>query len=154
MSNIFYILVFAVILIVGNPIVQQQFAQLCKKSTVDSTTGFLLSLSGIFLLSIFLLINNESLKEPFLFKVSEFNPRCNGLYFGKPTTFQFDRIGCKYNEPVYQFNPDMIETNGKSIAPYCEYKENQPLGYIAHPGDKLYDNDPHIFTNFGDREFN
>ena len=74
------------------------------------------------------------------------------MYFGKPTTFQYDRIGCNYNKPVGG-NPDMIQNiqqGDESIKGYCTPDLNPPLGYIVGDKDKdtLYDGDPHLFQNY------
>ena len=153
MSNIIiYILVYLVIFIVGNPIVQQKFAELCKKSQADSVTGLFLSvLLGALLLGVFLLLQkNNVVSEPFLFEVSKFKPRCTGLYQGMPNSFQFDRIGCQRNAPVSQFNPDMVTNNGKTIRPYCKYEENPPLGFVPNSESdaSLFGGDPKLFTDY------
>ena len=79
-------------------------------------------------------------KEDFLFKVSDFNPRCNGMYNGKPTTFQYNQIGCNYNQPV-GYNPDIITSNQKSIRPYCDEEKNPPLGMHSYKDSELYGNE-------------
>ena len=154
---VIYILVLVCIFVVGNPMIQSKFANLVNKVQPDTSSGFFLSLlvAGL-LVVIFIILNKKgNLSEPFLFQVSKFNPKCRGLYFGKPTTFQYDRIGCQYNEPVSQFNPDFIESNGVPVAPsFCKENPDAPLGYIAHKGDRLYDSDPKIFPNFGDQDLN
>ena len=138
---VIYILVLICIFVAGNPMIQARFANLCNKAQPDMSSGFFLSLLvGSLLVAIFMILKRKgNVSEPFLFQVSKFNPRCNGLYIGKPTTFQYDRIGCQYNPPVSEFNPDFINTNGVPVAPtFCKEDPNPPLGYIAHPGDHLY----------------
>ena len=142
------IVLFIILLICTNPWFQNKVANMCGKENPTELTGFLIAL---FFGAILWLLKSNHLHEPFLFKVSEFNPRCGGLYVGKPTTFQYDRIGCNYNVPVSGNNPDMIKTNGKSIQPYCTPEANPPLGYIAHDKSQLYDGDPGLFPNFGDK---
>ncbi len=153
-SIVIYILVLICIFVVGNPTIQTHFSKLCNKVQPDMTSGFFLSLlAASLLVAVFMILKRKgNLSEPFLFQVSKFNPRCNGLYIGKPTTFQYDRIGCSYNEPVSEFNPDFIKTNGVPVAPdFCKEDPNPPLGYIAHKGDQLYNSDPQMFPNFGDK---
>lgn len=145
-------LFFLILLFCTNPTVQQRLAGLLGKEKSDVFSGLLLALIGAIIVLIIAYVRKHTTNEPFLFKVSDFNPRCGGLYRGKPTTFQYDRIGCNYNRPVTENNPDFIETNGKSIQPYCTADANPPLGYIV--GDKskdvLYDGDPKLFPNYGD----
>jgi hypothetical protein len=151
---VIYVLVLVCIFVVGNPMIQVHFANLCNKSQPDSLSGFFLSLlvAGLLVAVFMILKRKENVSEPFLFQVSKFNPRCNGLYIGKPTTFQYDRIGCNYNEPVSNFNPDFIASNGVPVSPtFCKENPDAPLGYIAHKGDDLYDSDPKLFPNFGDK---
>jgi hypothetical protein len=147
--------IFLFILIVcSNPNVQQQLAKMMKKDTPDWVTGLILAMLGGIVILLISYIKKQTINEPFLFKVSDFNPRCGGMYVGKPTTFQYTRMGCNYNNPVSENNPDVIETNLKSIKPYCTEDPNPPLGYIV--GDKskdaLYGGNPHIFQSYGDTE--
>lgn len=145
---------FIILLICANPSVQNNFAKLFGKDKPTEITGFVLAL--IFAAGLVLYHRLKKTNEPFLFKVSKFNPRCGGLYVGKPTTFQYDRIGCNYNVPVTGNNPDFITNNGKSIQPYCTPEANPPLGYIVgdEKRDVLYDGDPKLFTNYGDTNYN
>jgi len=138
-----------VLLICTNPLIQNSFAKLIGKDKPTELSGLLL---GLLFGSGFVIYHYlKKTKEPFLFKVSDFNPRCGGLYYGKPTTFQYDRIGCNYNVPVSENNPDMITTNGKSIQGYCTPDPDPPLGYIVGDGKKdMYNGDPKLFTNYGD----
>jgi len=143
------IVLFIILLICTNPWFQNNLAKLFGREAPTELTGLFSAL--LFGLVILIINKIKHSREPFLFKVSDFNPRCGGLYIGKPTTFQYDRIGCNYNVPVSENNPDMITTNGKSIQPYCTPEANPPLGYIAHDKSQLYDGDPGLFTNFGDK---
>jgi hypothetical protein len=145
--------IFLLILIIcSNPTVQQELAKSVGKDKPDWLSGLMLAFIGGLLILLIFYVKKQTLNEPFLFKVSDFNPRCNGLYRGKPTTFQYDRIGCNYNRPVTENNPDFIESNLESIQPYCTEDKNPPLGYIV--GDKnkdvLYNGDPKLFQNYGD----
>lgn len=155
-----YLLFFIIIFICSNPTIQQLFANVIGKQQPDVLSGFSLA----FLLCVFAILiynikyqtndDGEHINEPFLFQVSKFNPRCSGLYYGKPTTFQYDRIGCNYNKPVGG-NPDMIQNvqdSDTSIKGYCTPEANPPLGYIASNKDQLYNGDPHMFPNFGDKD--
>jgi hypothetical protein len=149
-----YTLVFLFLFICSNPSVQDFFASIIGKKQPDVISGFCLAL--LFSLVMILLYNmKQHTSEPFLFKVSNFNPRCNGLYNGKPNTFQYQQIGCNYNKPVGG-NPDMILNNQQSdtsIKGYCTPEQDQPLGFIASPNkDKLYGSDPHYFQSFGDSQ--
>ena len=126
--------IFLLILIsCSNPTIQQELAKAVGKDKPDWLSGLMLALVGGMFILLISYVRKQTLNEPFLFKVSDFNPRCNGLYRGKPTTFQYDRIGCNYNRPVTE-------------------NKNPPLGYIV--GDKnkdvLYDGDPKLFQNYGD----
>jgi hypothetical protein len=148
-----YFIFFIAIFICSNPDFQDMFARLLGKEKSDTTSGYLSAFSiGIIIILLYNLTEKkDKVSEDFLFKVSDFSPRCNGLYFGKPTTFQYDRIGCNYNKPVGG-NVDMIinETNGESIKSYCHEDKNSPLGYIGDKNAVRYDGDPKMFTNFGD----
>ena len=144
-----YIIFFLVIFICSNPDVQEYFAKLIGKDKANAMSGFLLAfLFGLLIIFIYSL-NNQNVSENFLFKVSDFNPRLNGLYNGKPTPFQFDRIGCDHNPPVGG-NPDMITSNGESIQKYCQYRKDPISEYIGDKNETYYGTDPHIFPNFGD----
>jgi len=147
-------LIFLVILLIcSNPWFQTQVAKMIGKENPTEFSGLLIAL--FFAAVLFMLHKYKKISEPFLFQVSKFNPRCSGLYFGKPTTFQYDRIGCNYNPPITQNNPDMIEnkcvdTPCKSVQDYCKEQQNPPLGYIGTDKDTFYEGDPHLFPNFGD----
>jgi hypothetical protein len=147
--------IFLFILIVcSNPNVQQQLAKVTQKDKPDWMTGLILAILGGIVILLISYVKKQTINEPFLFKVSDFNPRCNGMYIGKPTTFQYSSMGCKYDASpsVYENNPDVIETNLKSVQPYCTEDKNPPLGYIV--GDKnkdaMYSGNPHIFQSYGD----
>ena len=62
------------------------------------------------------------------------------MYNGKPTTFQYNQIGCNYNQPV-GYNPDIITSNQKSIRPYCDEEKNPPLGMHSYKDSELYGNE-------------
>ena len=143
-----YFLIFLIIFMCAHPDIQNFFAKMIGKQSSDAMSGFLLALLSAFIV---VLINTamKHNKEPFLFQVSKFNPRCNGLYRGKPTTFQYDQIGCNHNKPVGG-NPDMITSDDKSIKGYCTPELNPPLGYIASDKDQMYGGDPNLFQNYGD----
>ena len=143
-----YFLFFIILYICANPNIQNIFAKMIGKQSADTMSGFLLAFLASLL--IVLIVNTmKHNKEPFLFQVSKFNPRCNGLYRGKPSTFQYDQIGCNQNKPVGG-NPDMITSDDKSIKGYCTPELNPPLGYIANEKDQMYGGDPNLFQNYGD----
>ena len=144
-----YFLIFFILFICANPEIQNLFANMIGKQSSDSVSGSLLALFACLLVVLVHNTTKSSSAEPFLFQVSKFNPRCNGLYRGKPSTFQYDQIGCNYNKPVGG-NPDMITSNDKSIKGYCTPELNPPLGYIANDKDPMYGGDPHLFQNYGD----
>jgi hypothetical protein len=138
----------------SNPQIQELFAKLLGKDKPDPLSGYLLALlSGLFIIFVYSINYNEKKKEKnredFLFKVSDFNPKASGLYFGKPTPFQFDRIGCTNNYPVGG-NNDMITNNMKSIKPYCEYcktKENSEDNEYINKNN-VYGIDYDILNNY------
>lgn len=148
-----YFIFFIALFICCNPTMQDMFAKSLGKDKPDSISGYVLAflIGMIIILLCNLTEKKDQISEDFLFKVSDFSPRCSGLYIGKPTTFQYDRIGCNYNKPVGG-NPDMIinQTNGESIKGYCTPEKNPPLGYIGDKNAVRYDGDPHILPNFGD----
>ena len=139
---VMYILVLICIFVAGNPTIQARFANLCNKAQPDMSSGFFLSLLvASLLVALFMILKRKgNVSEPFLFQVSKFNPRCNGLYIGKPTTFQYDRMCCNYNEPVGS-NPDIITSNQKSIKSFCNQQQNPPLGMNANKDSQLYGNE-------------
>lgn len=134
-----YTILFLILFLCANPDIQNLFASFLGQEKPSVLTGFCLAFLCCIL--IILLKNlSEKNKEDFLFKVSDFNPRCNGMYNGKPTTFQYDRIGCNYNEPVGH-NPDIITSNQKTIHSYCNEEKNPPLGMYSNKDSKLYGNE-------------
>jgi len=143
-----YFLIFLIIFMCASPDVQNTFAKMLGKSSADPFSGFFLALLACVLI-LLVEMSMKKQKESFLFQVSKFNPRCNGLYRGKPTTFQYDQIGCNYNKPVGG-NPDMITSDDKSIKGYCTQNLTPPLGYIADSTDQMYSGDPKMFKNYGD----
>lgn len=146
----FCIFVFVLILC-SNPNVQQKLADITKKDKPDWMTGLILALLGGIVILLISYIRKQTINEPFLFKVSDFNPRCGGLYIGKPTTFQYDQIGCNYNRPVTENSPDFIKTNQASIQPYCNENKHPSLGYIVGDNKEvLRGGDPNLFQNYGD----
>ena len=134
-----YIVFFILLFLCSNPNIQQLFASFLGKDKPNAITGLCLAFLCCVLVILSLSLNDKN-KEPFLFKVSDFNPRCNGMYNGKPTTFQYDRMGCNYNEPVGS-NPDIITSNQKSIKSFCNQQQNPPLGMNANKDSQLYGNE-------------
>ena len=82
-----YFLIFFILFICANPEIQNLFANMIGKQSSDSVSGFLLALFGCLLVVLVHNTMKSSSAEPFLFQVSKFNPRCNGLYRGKPSTY-------------------------------------------------------------------
>jgi hypothetical protein len=141
-----YTILFLILFLCANPEIQNLFASFLGQEKPNVFSGFCLAFLCCLLIIIIINFGKNSGKDPkknkedFLFKVSEFNPRCNGMYNGKPTTFQYNQIGCNYNQPV-GYNPDIITSNQKSIRPYCDEEKNPPLGMHSNKDSELYGNE-------------
>ena len=150
-----YVLCFLALFIGTNPTFQQIVARSMNTEQPTVVSGFVSAflLCLMLILCYYLYQSDNHTNEPFLFQVSKFSPRCSGLYVGKPTTFQYDQIGCNYNKPVGG-NPDMIQLTGPSgdhsIKGYCTPEADPPLGYIGNKDAQRYDGDPKLFPNYGD----
>ena len=133
-------------MICTNPSFQTKFANLLGKESPTELSGFLIAL--FFGAVIYLYhLNFKKTSEPFLFEVSKYKPRLNGLYEGIPTTFQYDSILSNYNCSSNQTNPDMPKNN-ESIRTSCIPDNNPPLGKVGTEKDTFYGGNPRIFSNY------
>ena len=143
-------LFFIVLLVCTNPIVQQELSRLIGKDKPDGLSGLLMAFFGAVLLiciTYFTKQNVDKTNESFFFEVSKNKPRCNGLYTGMPTRFQYDQIGCKHNYPVTENNQDFIEIDNKPVSACCCDDKNPSHGYVAGDDNASVYDDMNIFKS-------
>ena len=140
-----YYLCFLLIFICSNPTVQRSFSRLLGNETQTEVSGFLLAVLCCSLLLLTYYISQKDSKEPFYFEVSKFKPSCHGLYRGRPTSFQYDRIGCDRNRPVGDI-PNLISLpDNQDVKSYCKENKNPPLGHVFDENTPLYGNEHKFF---------
>jgi len=135
-----YLFVCLLLFIATQPTFGDRIAKMMGKVQSDVVSNGIFSLLLCVLVAGFIYIKNSSfapLKEPFLFSVSKCNPRCHGLYFGKPTTFQYDTIGCKGNPPIggvyeNEMGGSNVQQNCKK---FCTTDNDASLGMIRRNAD-------------------
>ena len=142
-----YMVVFLLLFVCSNPHVQKMISKLVNKEQPDIYSGVLLAIIASL---VYIFVNSVTNKfcstEPFLFEVTKNKPQCHGLYTGRPTTFQYDRIGC--GNPPVGGNVDMITVDGKSMASYCAKQDTREVKDVIDENQPLYGNESPLYPSF------
>ena len=95
MTHYVFPIVVILLLLASSSFLQTKFSNMLNLGAPNILSSLFYGIVLIILFSVicYFLWKNKKTDEGFFFEVSKCNPRCSGIYKGKPTTFQFSEVG-------------------------------------------------------------